>query len=78
MTQLKSWTVCMRVCLCSVLALLVAVAWATPWNPQFPWTTSIQFPDLYEASIMDLQAGLEKGQFTSVDLVVESVHSYCC
>lgn len=26
-------------------------------------------PDLYEASIAELQAGLEKGLFTSVDLV---------
>jgi len=28
-----------------------------------------QFPDLYEASIEELQAGLENGDFTSVDLV---------
>ena len=27
------------------------------------------FPDLYEASIAELQAGLDGGQFTSVDLV---------
>lgn len=27
------------------------------------------FPDLYEASIAELQTGLEKGLFTSVDLV---------
>ncbi|KAH7910400.1 amidase signature domain-containing protein [Hygrophoropsis aurantiaca] len=27
------------------------------------------FPDLYEASIADLQSGLEKGAFTSVDLI---------
>lgn len=26
-------------------------------------------PDLYEASVSDLQAGLDAGQFTSVDLV---------
>ena len=69
MTQLKSWTVCMRVCLSSVLALLVAVAWATPWNQQFPWTTSIQFTDLYEASILELQVGMDVGKFTAVDLV---------
>ena len=59
----------MRICLVSALALLVAGAWATPGNQQSASTTSIQFPDLYEASIMELQAGLEKGQFTSVDLV---------
>ncbi len=28
-----------------------------------------KFPDLYEASIADLQKGLEDGDFTSVDLV---------
>lgn len=27
------------------------------------------FPDLYEASVEDLQSGLEAGHFTSVDLV---------
>ena len=30
---------------------------------------SVTFPDLYEASIAELQDGLEKGHFTSVDLV---------
>ena len=29
----------------------------------------IQFPDLYEASIAELQDGMSKGLFTSVDLV---------
>lgn len=28
-----------------------------------------KYPDLYEASIVELQSGLEKNQFTSVDLV---------
>ncbi|PPQ71502.1 hypothetical protein CVT24_006466 [Panaeolus cyanescens] len=32
-------------------------------------STSPQYPDLYEASILELQAGLEMGHFTSVDLV---------
>lgn len=27
------------------------------------------FPDLYEASVTELQDGLERGDFTSVDLV---------
>ncbi|KAF8531873.1 amidase signature enzyme [Gautieria morchelliformis] len=39
-----------------------------------PWLSLIQsqireLPDLYEASISELQDGLEKGRFTSVDLV---------
>jgi len=29
----------------------------------------VQLPDLYEASIAELQDGLENGHFTSVDLV---------
>lgn len=29
----------------------------------------VQLPDLYEASIVELQDGLEHGHFTSVDLV---------
>lgn len=28
-----------------------------------------KFPDLYEASVVELQDGLERGAFTSVDLV---------
>lgn len=28
-----------------------------------------KFPDLYEASVVELQDGLERGDFTSVDLV---------
>lgn len=31
--------------------------------------TSTLYPDLYEASVLELQAGLDKGLFTSVDLV---------
>ena len=37
------------------------------------------FPDLYEASIADLQKGLQKRQFTSVDLVKVSFRcGECC
>ena len=32
-------------------------------------TAEITFPDLYEASIAELQDGLAKGHFSSVDLV---------
>lgn len=35
-----------------------------------------KYPDLYEASIVELQSGLEKNQFTSVDLV--KVRSLFC
>ncbi|KAI9450117.1 hypothetical protein BJY52DRAFT_1304638, partial [Lactarius psammicola] len=33
------------------------------------WHVPSQLPDLYEASIAELQYGLENGHFTSVDLV---------
>ncbi|VDB86848.1 unnamed protein product [Peniophora sp. CBMAI 1063] len=46
------------------LCLLNAVAWALPQN-----LARASLPDLYEASIAELQEGLEKRQFTSVDLV---------
>ena len=34
-----------------------------------PERTNVTFPDLYEATVMELQAGLDAGHFTSVDLV---------
>lgn len=38
---------------------------------------SVAFPDLYEAGITELQHGLDKGQFTSVDLVKVGPVSVC-
>lgn len=35
----------------------------------------MNYPGLYEASILELQSGLETGKFTSVDLVKESSQS---
>ena len=32
-------------------------------------TAATVFPDLYEASVLELQAGLDAGTFSSVDLV---------
>lgn len=32
-------------------------------------TTATDFPDLYEASVVELQNGLDNGDFTSVDLI---------
>lgn len=50
--------------------------WRSLLNPKSPGDMSAQqvsdsvaFPDLYEAGITELQQGLDKGQFTSVDLV---------
>ena len=38
-------------------------------SPGATESESFKFPDLYEASIAELQDGLERGHFTSVDLV---------
>jgi hypothetical protein len=41
-----------------------------------PLTTSeLPLPDLYEASLVELQAGLEQGNFSSVHLVKVSLTS---
>lgn len=70
MTACKS---ALRLTLLSALALLAALAW-TAYGIQATESVAasagaVAFPDLYEASIAELQDGLEKGHFTSVDLV---------
>ncbi|EMD38861.1 hypothetical protein CERSUDRAFT_112583 [Gelatoporia subvermispora B] len=53
--------------LLSVLAQAVSAGW---FSPRFSRSrTRAALPDLYEASVAELQAGLDAGQFTSVDLV---------
>lgn len=37
-------------------------------------STATVFPDLYEASVLELQAGLDAGNFSSVDLVKVLAH----
>ena len=63
----------MRLTVASLLVLLLAFAWAGLGFQQelarAPATVASKFPDLYEASITELQDGLQKGLFTSVDLV---------
>lgn len=54
-----------------VLALVCASQGQT--SAQSPTSAAINFPDLYEASIAELQDGLERGHFTSVDLVKVSM-----
>jgi hypothetical protein len=39
--------------------------------------TSPALPDLYEASVLELQAGLDAGHFTSVDLVKVNFAAQC-
>lgn len=50
--------------------------WRSLLDPNLPGdmsahevSDSVAFPDLYEAGTAELQQGLEKGQFTSADLV---------
>ena len=59
--------------LCLLGVLHLHVAWALPRN-----IARASLPDLYEASIAELQEGLEKGQFTSVDLVKVGQHILSC
>ena len=61
----------MRLTIGSLFALFLAFAWAGVGFKQESARAPAQsqFPDLYEASITELQDGLQKGLFTSVDLV---------
>ena len=61
----------MRLSIASLFALFLAFAWAGTGFKQESARSPApsQFPDLYEASITELQDGLQKGLFTSVDLV---------
>ncbi|KAK6992535.1 amidase domain-containing protein [Favolaschia claudopus] len=52
----------------SLFALLVAII-PSALSFSSPRADAPTFPDLYEATIADLQAGLDAGHFTSVDLV---------
>lgn len=66
----KSQSALLRAALLSALAIFVAVVCGSPSDGQKEASSSsVTFPDLYEASIEELQVGLEKGHFTSVDLV---------
>ncbi|KAH9942367.1 amidase signature enzyme [Epithele typhae] len=55
--------------LVSVFGLLAALTCSASGDQQSVAASAVTFPDLYEASISELQDGLEKGHFTSVDLV---------
>ncbi|PSR75763.1 hypothetical protein PHLCEN_2v8880 [Hermanssonia centrifuga] len=46
-----------------------AIGWPHFFAARATTTTSATLPDLYEASVVELQAGLDAGQFTSVDLI---------
>ncbi|RPD60648.1 amidase signature enzyme [Lentinus tigrinus ALCF2SS1-7] len=53
----------------SIFSVALALIWAACGAQESMAANSVTFPDLYEASISELQKGLEKGHFTSVDLV---------
>ena len=58
-------------CLLKVVLIWVLASFVHPTAglDQKPLLVGRKFPDLYEASIAELQTGLERGDFTSVDLV---------
>jgi amidase len=51
-----------------ILAVLACLQIARAVSSQ-PAAAPVTFPDLYEASILELQEGLDAGHFSSVDLV---------
>ncbi|KAF8883191.1 amidase signature enzyme [Gymnopilus junonius] len=50
-------------------ALLALLAFSTGISASTDGSEAVVFPDLYEASVLELQAGLDAGHFSSVDLV---------
>ncbi|TFK67632.1 amidase signature enzyme [Pluteus cervinus] len=58
-----------RILTCIALICLAVFVQGNFVSPARRDTSTPQFPDLYEASVDELQAGLDAGQFTSVDLV---------
>ncbi|CAA7270086.1 unnamed protein product [Cyclocybe aegerita] len=62
MSVMKWW-------LSTFLALIACLQLARGLSDTENARTTSKFPDLYEASVLELQAGLDAGHFTSVDLV---------
>ena len=71
---MKSRRFTLKLCLVSAFTLVLGLVWTTFGTATATAANAVTFPDLYEASITELQEGLEKGHFTSVDLV--KVHHY--
>ncbi|KAI0329789.1 amidase signature enzyme [Cubamyces sp. BRFM 1775] len=65
-----AWRILSRLNALALVVIVVALACSShSQSPEQAAAATVQFPDLYEASIAELQDGLEKGHFTSVDLV---------
>lgn len=67
--------------LLSILVIITGEHLHVPTISSFLFTTTtksngVAFPDLYEASVAELQAGLYAGHFTSVDLVKVRRYTY--
>lgn len=58
-----------KLCLLFVFTNLIAFTHVVFGEQEVLAQNPAVFPDLYEASIAELQLGLDKGLFTSVDLV---------
>lgn len=67
MTIAKAWlSTFLAISACLQILSGVSTAAATTSSTS---VSDVTFPDLYEASVAELQAGLDAGTFTSVDLV---------
>lgn len=67
-----------RLTLLSALAAVLGVYLAVSSGGHIPFLGMYAYPDLYEATIEELQEGLKKRRFTSVDLVKVSSASVLC
>ena len=59
--------------LLAFLVVLEALVLGVSAAADAPDAKGITLPDLYEASVLELQAGLDAGHFTSVDLIKVSL-----
>lgn len=60
-----------------VLGLCMSAVNASSVDSHPANTRTFVFPDLYEASIVDLQDGMKRQRFTSADLVKVSDQHHC-
>jgi hypothetical protein len=80
MASVRGWLSFTFIVFCAHLARSFSLSeHRLPFGPgqELPARATAPLPDLYEATLQQLQAGLDAGQFTSVDLVkVNYSHVY--
>jgi amidase len=67
MARVQSWI--FKLAFVFSIAHLVAASWSPAASTTLHGHANAALPDLYEASVTELQAGLDTGSFTSVELV---------